>query len=98
MTDPVSKYISDLPEAWKPLTIHQLLTHTSGLPNYPDFPRVENELNRTGATTRDLIALAATKPLEFTPGTQIRYTNTGYLLLSMVIEKVSGQSYADFLQ
>jgi CubicO group peptidase (beta-lactamase class C family) len=98
VSDPVSKYVSDLPETWKPLTIHQLLTHTSGLPNYPGMPRVENELNRTGATPRELIAVAATKPLEFMPGTRLRYTNTGYLLLGMVIEKVSGLSYAAFLQ
>jgi len=96
--DPISKYVTDLPETWQPITLHQLLTHTSGIPNYPGMPRVENELNRTGATPRQMLEVAATKPLEFTPGTKLHYTNTGYVLLGMVIEKVPGMSYADFLQ
>jgi D-alanyl-D-alanine carboxypeptidase len=98
LQDPISKYVSDLPENWRPITIHQLLTHTSGIPNYPGMPHVDHELNRTGATPREILAVAATKPLEFKPGTQLRYTNTGYVLLGMVIEKVSGASFADFLQ
>ncbi len=96
--DPISKYIPDLPETWQPITLHQLLTHTSGIPNYPGMPRIENELNRTGATPRQILEVAATKPLEFTPGTKLHYTNTGYVLLGMVIEKVSAMTYAAFLQ
>jgi CubicO group peptidase (beta-lactamase class C family) len=98
ISDPVSKYLSDLPPTWQLITIHQLLTHTSGLPNYAGMPRVEDELNRTGATPRQLIDIAATQPLEFKPGTHLQYTNTGYLLLGMVIEKASGLSYAAFLE
>jgi D-alanyl-D-alanine carboxypeptidase len=96
--DPISKYVSDLPESWREITLHQLLTHTSGIPNYAEMPRVDRVLNRTGATPRDLIEVAATKPLEFKPGTQLHYTNTGYVLLGLVIEKVSGLSYGDFFQ
>lgn len=96
--DPISKYVADLPESWKGITLHELLTHTSGIPNYAEMPRVDQVLNRTGAPPRELIAIAATKPLEFKPGTQLHYTNTGYALLGMVIEKVSGLSYRDFLQ
>ena len=96
--EPISKYISDLLASWQPITIHQLLSHTSGLPNFPGMPRVEQVLNRTWASPRDLLAVAVSKPLEFTPGSQLRYTNTGYILLGMLIERVSGISYADFLQ
>jgi D-alanyl-D-alanine carboxypeptidase len=96
--DPVSKYVSDLPDSWQPITIHQLLTHTSGIPNYPDMTPRAKELARVGATPREILAIAATKPLEFNPGTKLNYTNTGYILLGMIIEKVSGQSYADFLR
>jgi CubicO group peptidase (beta-lactamase class C family) len=95
--DPVSRYLADLPDAWRPLTIHQLLTHTSGIPNYVADPQIK-ELNRTGATPRELLAVVAKKPLEFTPGTKWAYSNTGYVLLGMVIEKLSGQSYDDFLK
>lgn len=98
VSDPISKYVPNLPPTWQTITLHQLLTHTSGIPNYAEMPRVDQTLNRTGATLRELVDLAATKPLEFRPGTQLHYTNTGYTLLGMVIEKVSGVSYADFLE
>lgn len=96
--DPIAKYVSGLPPSWQSITLHQLLTHTSGIPNYAGMQRVDSVLNRTGATMRELVEVAATQPLEFQPGTQLRYTNTGYVLLGMVIEKVSGLSYAEFLQ
>jgi D-alanyl-D-alanine carboxypeptidase len=96
--DPVSKYVADLPEPWQPVTIHQLLTHTSGIPNYPGMTPRADELAKIGATPREMLAIAATKPLEFKPGTQLKYSNTGYILLGMIIEKVSGQTYAEFLK
>jgi CubicO group peptidase (beta-lactamase class C family) len=95
--DAISKYLSGLPASWQAITIHQLLTHTSGIPNYTEFPEIK-ELNRTGATPQELIAVVAKKPLLFPPGTKWSYTNTGYVLLGMLIEKVSGMSYAEFLQ
>ncbi len=94
--DPISKYLSDLPSAWQPITIHQLLTHTSGLPNYTSSPKIK-ELNRTGAVPKDMVALVMDEPLEFKPGSKFTYTNTGYILLGMIIEKVSGESYDAFL-
>jgi len=94
--DSISKYLSDLPGAWQPITIHQLLTHTSGLPNYTSSPKMK-ELNRTGATPKEMIDLVVNQPLEFKPGSKFAYTNTGYILLGMIIEKVSGQSYDAFL-
>jgi CubicO group peptidase (beta-lactamase class C family) len=95
--EPISRYLTDLPTAWQPITIHQLLTHTSGIPNYPADPQIA-KLNRSGATPRELIAVVAGKPLEFKPGTGWAYSNTGYVLLGMIIEKISGVSYAEFLQ
>jgi CubicO group peptidase (beta-lactamase class C family) len=94
--DPISKYLTNLPEAWQPITIHQLLTHTSGIPEYTDASRM-NELFRTGATPQQMIDLVADMPLQFKPGSKFSYTNTGYILLGMMIEKVSGESYAAFL-
>ena len=95
--DPISKYLSNLPDAWRPITIHQLLTHTSGIPNYTADPQFA-KIRRTGATPAEMVALVSAKPLEFTPGTKWAYSNTGYVLLGMLIEKTSGQTYADFLQ
>ena len=97
LRDPISKYLSGLPDAWRTITIHQLLTHTSGIPNYTSDPQFAR-IRRAGATPSEMVALVEGKPLEFTPGTKWAYCNTGYILLGMLIEKVSGQSYADFLQ
>lgn len=97
VTDPVSKYIPNLPQTWQSITLHQLLTHTSGIPNYTALPEVQRTLNRTGATPCEMIDLVAARPLEFKPGIKLRYTNTGYVLLGMVIEKVSGIPYPEFL-
>jgi len=95
--DAISRYLTRVPEVWQAITIHELLTHTSGIPDYTSSPDIA-KLNRTGATPEQMIALVANKPLDFTPGTQWSYSNTGYILLGMIVEKVSGQSYADFLK
>jgi CubicO group peptidase (beta-lactamase class C family) len=95
--DPISRYLSGLPTAWQEITLHQLLTHTSGIPNSTN--RRENaRIDRTGATPQQMIALVGDKPLDFAPGTKWSYSNTGYFLLGMIVEKVSGQSYAGFLR
>jgi len=95
--DPISRYLPPLPPAWQAITIHQLLTHTSGIPNYTSSPEFA-KLKRTGATPQQMVALVQDKPLDFKPGTNWSYSNTGYILLGMIVEKVSGQSYADFLK
>jgi D-alanyl-D-alanine carboxypeptidase len=97
VSDPISRYVSELPDEWRKITLHQLLTHTSGLPEYTQSPEI-NSLNFAGASPQQLIALVKSKPLQFTPGSKLAYCNTGYVLLGMVIEKVSGQSYSTFLK
>jgi CubicO group peptidase (beta-lactamase class C family) len=95
--DPISRYLAGLPKTWQSTTIHQLRTHTSGIPNYTDSSQLPT-INRTGATPQEMIALVADKPLDFKPGSQWHYSNTGYILLGMLIEKVSGEPYAEFLK
>jgi CubicO group peptidase (beta-lactamase class C family) len=95
--DSICRYVSDCPQPWRPITLRHLLTHTSGIPNYtdlPDFPA----LIGTPATLDQLIARFRSLPLEFTPGARWNYSNSGYILLGAVIERVSGQSYSAFLQ
>lgn len=75
-----------------------MLTHTSGIPNYPDMAPRAKKYDRSGATPREMLEVAATEPLKFKPGTKLNYSNTGYILLGMVIEKVSGCTYADFFK
>ena len=89
-------WLADLPAAWQPLTVHQLLTHTAGLRDHLGVP-AKRTLNLTGARPVDLIALIAAEPLLFPPGTSRSYSNTGYILLGMLIEKFSKRTYAQYL-
>jgi len=84
----IGTWLGDLPDSWQPFTIHQLLTHTSGLRDHIDSP-AKRTLNRTGARPADLISLIAREPLLFQPGTNRSYSNTGYILLGMLIERES---------
>lgn len=96
-SDSVCRYVSDCPKAWEPVTIHHLLTHTSGIPSYTGLPDFR-KLSVYPATPAELIGRFRDKPLEFTPGKEFNYNNSGYVLLGHVVEKVSGNSYAEFLR
>ncbi|MHB1857048.1 MAG: serine hydrolase [Acidobacteriaceae bacterium] len=95
--DPVSKYVPDSPATWKNITIFNLLTHTSGIPNFTSFPDY-GPTEWKDTTPTELLARFRDKPLDFEPGTKFRYSNSGYIVLGYILEKVSGQTYADFLQ
>jgi CubicO group peptidase (beta-lactamase class C family) len=95
--DPVKKYMPDAPAAWDKITIFHLLTHTSGIPSFTGFADyAQTEPFET--TPEKLVARFREKPLEFAPGEKWNYSNSGYVLLGYLIEKISGQSYATFVQ
>jgi CubicO group peptidase (beta-lactamase class C family) len=96
-TDPICKYIAECPAAWEPITIRQVLTHTSGIPNYTDAPDFAKRAVLP-ISTNDLLAEYKNRPLDFAPGEKFNYSNSGYHLLGMIVEKASGKSYKDFLQ
>jgi CubicO group peptidase (beta-lactamase class C family) len=96
--DPISKYYPAAPAAWAPITLKHLLTHTSGIPSYTAIPGFFAQLARLDKTPDEIIALTRDKPLDFPPGSKYAYDNTGYVLLGYVVEKVSGQPYAAYLQ
>ena len=80
------------------ITIEQLLTHTSGIPNYTNKDEYIAELIQKPLSTQELIRKFCSDPLEFAPGNGFRYSNSGYLVLAGIIEKISSQHYADVLQ
>jgi CubicO group peptidase (beta-lactamase class C family) len=95
--DPVKKYMPDAPAAWDKMTIFNLLTHTSGIPSFTGFPDYHS--TEAIATTPELlVARFRDKPLEFQPGEKWNYSNSGYVLLGYLIEKISQQSYRQFVQ
>jgi len=96
VSDPVCKYFADCPAAWQPITVRHLLTHTSGIPNFTSFPDFVKS-SAIATTTTDLIGRFKDKPLDFVPGEKYAYSNSGYYLLGVIIEKASGKAYAEFL-
>jgi CubicO group peptidase (beta-lactamase class C family) len=96
LEDPIKKYVTDAPAAWDGITIFNLLTHSSGIPNFTSLPDYDSlklrdtPIAKTVVTVRD-------KPLDFPPGEKMSYSNSGYLVLGYVIEQVAGTSYQKFV-
>jgi CubicO group peptidase (beta-lactamase class C family) len=97
LDDSICKYLERCPAAWTAITLRQVLAHSSGIPDLvrlPEFPNMitlRTTLDATIDHFRDL-------PLNFEPGTRVEYGNSGYLVATRIIEKVSGQNYEDFLR
>lgn len=94
---PISRYLDGLPAAWSAITVRQLLTHTSGLPNYRPLLNLAKLSDPKYTQPNAVVSLLASRPLDFPPGTRFEYSNTNYHLLGKLIEKVSGQSYGAYL-
>ena len=94
--DPVKKYMPDAPAAWDKVTIFNLLTHTSGIPSFTGSPD-HHSTEAIATTPEQLVARFRDKPLEFQPGEKWNYSNSGYVLLGYLIEKISRQSYRQFV-
>lgn len=97
LSDPITKFIPDYPTQGKTITIEHLLTHTSGIQSYTDKPSFLTSM-RTDMTPADLIASFRNDPMQFDPGAQWAYNNSGYILLGHIIESVSGMPYAEYLK
>lgn len=96
---PVTTYLPDYPkENGNRITIHNLLTHTSGIPNYTDAPDFFKDKSRNPYTPEEFVKTFDKLPLQFTPGEKFSYSNSGYFLLGYIIEKVSGRTYEQYLQ
>lgn len=93
---PVKTYWPTAPATWDAITVRHLLQHTSGIPNVTDFDDF-GTIKFLPTTRDDLIARFADAPLDFTPGEKWSYSNSGYLVLSAIVEEVSGQDYASFV-
>ncbi|GAA4974169.1 serine hydrolase [Algibacter aquimarinus] len=95
---PITTYLPDYPkENGDKITTHHLLTHTSGIPNYTSFPGFMQNETRNPYTPEEFIKKFQDKDLEFTPGEKFAYSNSGYFLLGVLIEKLSGKTYEDML-
>ncbi len=96
LEDPIKKHMPDAPASWDPITIYHLLTHTSGIPNFTGLPDYEALKLRDTPVAKTILNFRD-KSLDFVPGEKMTYSNSGYLVLGYVIERVSGMSYGTFV-
>ena len=96
LTDPISLLLPDYPMGETPITPEHLLTHTSGIPNYTELSEWF-AVHRQDFSVDQLIDVFRTHPKAFAPKTRWAYSNSGYILLGAIIEKISGKSYGEFL-
>ena len=97
LDDPVSKYLPEVPASWDKISLRLMLNHQAGIPQYTTPQRQALDLTHDYSDT-ELIQLAIRLPLDFEPGTDVSYSDVGYVLLGFVINRVAGEFYGDFLQ
>lgn len=98
LNDELTKFIPDYPLNGKKITIANLLTHTSGIKNYTGLPAFNEKLKRQDLSPQELIDLFKDQPLDFEPGSNNQYSNSGYILLGYIIEKISGKTFGEYVR
>ncbi len=94
---PISKYLPDYPEHGASIKVRQLLNHTSGVVDFTRLPDYRKD-RPLDVTQEEVLDRFQNLPLDFPPGTKHRYCNSGYVLLALIIEKASGESYREFVE
>lgn len=95
--DEITKFIPDYPTNGKTITIHHLLNHTSGIKSYTAMESFRDKA-RVDLTPSELIDVFKNEPMDFDPGEQYRYNNSGYVILGYIIEVITGAPYEEFVQ
>lgn len=90
----VRRYLPEAPASWEPIRLRHLLSHSAGLPDYT----AEGFDYRRDYTDEDLLRMAGALPLEFPPGTRWNYSNTGYVVLGIIMTRVTGMPYYEYLR
>lgn len=101
LDDPITRYLPEGKGVWDGITVRHLLTHTSGIPDYcgddDKYPSITLDRASSPSTPGLLRQIAAAK-LNFRPGDDWAYSNTGYLVLSALVERVSGEPFPDYMR
>ncbi|MBT8286752.1 MAG: serine hydrolase [Flavobacteriaceae bacterium] len=97
LQDEITKYIPDYPTHGHKITIHHLLNHTSGIKSYTGMESFRTKA-RIDMTPTEIIDYFKNEPMDFDPGERFLYNNSGYIILGHIIEVISGESYADFVE
>ncbi|MCX2681441.1 serine hydrolase [Galbibacter sp. EGI 63066] len=97
LNDDITKHIPDYPTRGKSITIHHLLTHTSGIKNYTSLKSIM-DIAKDDLSPKELVDFFKNEPMDFDPGEQFKYCNSGYVILGYIIELVSGETYENFIE
>ena len=97
LNDPITKFIPDYPTNGKTITVHHLLNHTSGIKSYTGMGNLR-EVARIDKTLDELIDYFKNEPMDFDPGEEFRYNNSGYVLLGKIIEVLSNDTYENYIE
>jgi CubicO group peptidase (beta-lactamase class C family) len=95
LDDPITRYLPEAPPEWADIRIHHLLTHTSGIRDYGYEASYDT---RRAVTEDELVRMACAQPLEFLPDERYSYSNTGYLLLGVILDRLGGRHYSEVLR
>jgi CubicO group peptidase (beta-lactamase class C family) len=98
VSDPLCNYLDNCPQTWKGIAVQNLLTHTSGILNISKLPDWDEKHSIQPYTNFEVVNLVKDVPLLFEPGEKYKYSNTNYILLGLIIEKLSGKSYPDYIE
>jgi CubicO group peptidase (beta-lactamase class C family) len=102
LEDSVCKFIDNCPDAWKLVTIQHLMRNTSGIPDYEEKLELASdkylEYMKQPQSAERIVDDARKLPLDFVPGSKFKYSNTGFIVLSMAIEKATGRSFAEYVE
>jgi CubicO group peptidase (beta-lactamase class C family) len=96
--DPLSRYLPSFPTDGAQVTLRQLMSHTAGLNNYTNNHETMEKRIQVPVSIEEMLKLFSKEPMLFSPGEQMQYSNTGYVLLGKIIEDVSGVSYKEFIE
>jgi CubicO group peptidase (beta-lactamase class C family) len=96
--DAITTYLPDYPTHGRTITLTHLLNHTSGIKSYTSLDNFMSDILKQAQSPRDLLAYFKDLPLEFEPGTHFQYNNSGYILLGLILEKITGISYEQCIQ
>lgn len=102
LEDSVCRFIDNCPEAWKPVTIQHLMRNTSGIPDYEEKLELGsdtyiNYMKQPRSAAR-IVENARSMPLDFQPGSKFKYSNTGFIVLSMAVEEAVGKPFAEYVE
>ncbi|QGY45705.1 serine hydrolase [Maribellus comscasis] len=97
VSEKITKYLPDYPTNGEKITIHHLLTHTSGIKDFTSMKSIMS-IAKKDLSPKELVDFFKDEPMDFTPGEKFQYNNSGYVLLGYIIEQISGMTYEDFIE